>query len=517
MEKLSILIADDDSDHLETVFDTVNIYDPILPNDTFSDDSYIVKGHFSAGNLPFSLSGHAEVQCVSSINSANKLFKNNESFDICITDINFSSGDADGPSIATACGASQENKLLYTSREEVEPIYEERGNWITSMEEFTSVRKENTKVIKYFSQDRDEIVHTFLMNAELRISEKKINSAPQSRSAESSWKKFRKSLDALLSEDGPRHDKLKECEERLTSDLRDAVIAGTRFRHLFPFRYSFLVRRLMEARRILDGDADQTYPSWREVKLGIGKKSDQIDNLILSTENSHTTRQRSDEKEASGKLTPKKITLDLTSDDSASVLVETKNGSNFELDEITNAGVFLLLAVKLRNGDENQIDGPVRREYDNWSPPLIASSLLLNKFQSLRRGAYSKFLKLVAYEKEFGIGKDIYKAKQITQDSIKSENIFKSIFDEERSWEEIKSEEGEKRFTRKQIGTYDESKGLVSPDKGSNHKDNVTSGTPKKIRPVIDIQGKYIFPEYVESVVVNPTSEKRKDIEDNLF
>ena len=506
MDKISLLIADDEVEHLETIFEIVNSYDPLLPDDIFSEDSYVVEGGVSNRDYPCQLSGHADIQCVSSLNSAEKLFKNNIYFDVCITDINFSGEDADGHSIAGPCGASQNNKLLYTAREEVQTIYNEGENLVTTMEVFTRLSSEENIAVKYSSEERDDIIYKFLMEAEYRIADKKISSTPRSHDAKSAWKGFRRSLDALLSENEPKPSPRVECEKRLSRHLRDTNMSGSTFRHLFPFRYAFLMRRLTEAKRILDGDADETYPSWSTIKFEMDSKASQIGSLILDDKRLADVA-KGDEVEQrrvkdgpetlpdSGGSTsksenkkPRELRVKLRPQPHDSkVQVTTYEGETYSSTNMKNSGLFLLVAVMISESSDIPFDEPVSTTYYNKnSMPLFLSSLLIDKFNN--PSIKSKYTR---YQKTF------YRPRDTSVDTKSREEI-----DVKYLKKAIKEGElGEKEGSHSQKTEYEI---LSLPENAYIHRSSVKQELEEEFEILYHNSQNYYISDDVQEIKINP-------------
>jgi hypothetical protein len=498
MERTRVLIADDDKAHLETVFDIVNAQDPLTPEGKI----WTGKGRLveedasdrSAREFPLRVDGNIEILCAHRYEEVRSLIEEHGDIDICITDIQFSGERADGPSILSVCGVGPQNGILYTSQPREHQVYEGRGIYIEDKKEYHSTDKNRFRIIRYGTEDFEYIINRFLMDSEYLLAENRIQSSHLSSQAKASWRTFKRELNKLLSGGSPDRGDLRSCRTALTLEggLEETRFGSVQFKHLFPFRDAFLNRRLNEVEAILDDDADEAYPSWSRIKNKTKVCIREIDQIIKKRESVD-----SEESEGESEEEPREVYLDLNSKTGRALKVKTNYDNEYFLSDISNMGIFLLLAVKIRDSKNIPVNGPVSRNYKRWSPPLVLSGILMDEIRNAR-GKYTRIVrkrfKYKSFEKKDLEGEG---PKEINKSRIKASDILdKSFQHEEESWID-----GENLVENYQIS-------IMSPSEGSNHVRNVRKsapeGVPDSVADILEVDNDYELSPEIEKFRIYP-------------
>lgn len=390
MERMKVLIADDDEAHLEQVFKTVNAWDPLTSEGKiWTGEGQLVEqvaeqdiSDRSVEEFPLQLRGNIEILCAKSYEGALHLIKKHGDVDVCISDVQFSGENADGPSILSVCGVKPENGILYTAQSKKKKIYRGSNTYIRDKRGYEIAEKGRFRVVRYGIDDFEDIIYSFLMDSEHLLAKNRIQDTGLSNEAKASWRSFEKELNNLLSGDSPDRSDLKSCETALYLEggLEETTFGDTQFKHLFPLRKAFLSRQLIRTEEVLDGRADETYPSWDHIKNKTKVRIQEISHLILD---------QNDTSDAPGavpkNINPKEIEVNLQEEPTVYVGTSKKN-INYESSDLRNSGLFLLLSVIISDRNIFPIEDRIDTEYKRKKlVSIFLSSLLVNKFRAPSR------------------------------------------------------------------------------------------------------------------------------------
>lgn len=415
MERMRVLIADDDKAHLEKVFKIVNAQDPLTPEEkVWTGEGRLVGealSNRSAKEFPHRLEGNIEILCAQSYEGALSLIEEHGDVDICLSDIQFSGEKVDGPSVLNECGVSSKNGILYTGQSEKQQIYEGSDTYIENRKDYPGAGSRRFRVVRFArTKDFEDIICRFLMESEYLLAKDRIEDRTPdtglSSEAKASWRNFENQLNSLLSGDRPDRGDLQNCDAALTLEggLEETRFGGIQFKHLFPFRDAFLNRRLSEVDAILNGEA---YPSWSRVKNKTKVLAEEIHRLILDKEDpaqEEKVRMKKEDSAQDEKVRVKAVHLNLKAPTNEALKVVTNVGKK-TLSDIGDRGIFLLLAIKIRDSENIPVNGPVTTTYKRWSPPLVVSSLLINHF----RGGSGHFTTLERSHSRNAAGEEVDK------------------------------------------------------------------------------------------------------------
>jgi CheY-like chemotaxis protein len=503
MERMRVLIADDDKAHLEKVFEIVNAKDPLPPEGkVWTGEGRLVDevlSNRSAREFPLRLEGNIEILCAQSYEGALSLNEEHGDVDICLSDIQLSDDEVDGPSILIECGVSPTNGILYTGQSEKQQNYEDSEAYIEGKKDYPGATPGRFRVVRFeLTKDFEDVIYRFLMDSEYLLAEDRIPDTGLSSEAKASWRSFEKELNSLFSGDRPYHGDWQKCDTALNSEggLEMTRFGGIQFKHLFPFRDAFLKRRLSEVEAIVEGRADGAYPSWSRVKNKMKVRAEEISRLINEGD-------PGDDGGPGDKEKPKKVKLDLNSPTEEALSVKTNKGSEYNLSNIRNMGIFLILAIKLRDSDNVPVDGPVTTNYKKWSPPLLLSAVLMDEIRNAKRGYAS-------------IERYRFKYKSVEKEEIYDEGWSK-IKKRKIEAEDILGNEYSKKEDAWKKGTDLVKKYMIqisSPSNGANHKGNVKDsapeGVPDRFADIISADVDYEMSEEIEELNVKPNWIERK-------
>ena len=204
MERIKVLIADDDAAHLQKVFETVNSWDPLVPKS--KEDEVItgrgrrlvvggIGGSSSSEEFPLRLEGKIEILCTKTYEGALHLINEHGDIDICISDVQFNNADVDGPSILNACGISPEHGILYTSQPSVQKIYKENSTYIEDENDYDTADDRMYKILRYNTEHFEKLIYRLLVSSEHSFAKSKVGNNTLSDIAIHSWEMFEDNLE----------------------------------------------------------------------------------------------------------------------------------------------------------------------------------------------------------------------------------------------------------------------------------------------------------------------------------
>lgn len=457
MERMKVLIADDDAEHLEQVFEIVNSKDPLIQkNKVTTGEGRLVEEALpdrSAQEFPLRLKGSIEILCAGSYNEAIQLIEEHGDVDICLSDIQFSGESADGPSILNVCGVSPDTGILYTAQPEKQEIYKGISTYVENENEYKRADKNQFIVVRYNKNTKDKnptedfenIIYRFLLDSERLLAKSRIRDTSLSGGTETAWKNFEEKLDNLLSRDRPNRKDFQNCKTALTlkGGLEETNFGGIQFKHLFPFHNAFLNRRLKEVSKIIDNGPDEERPSWGHVKNKINKLKHGIKTTLYERDEYQTGKNptenemHDDYSTSTGKIEPRGIDINLNrepDEDKPVVRVTTNKDFSYESTGIRNSGLFFLLSVVISDFESFPIDECIDTSYEEKEyVSMFLASLLVNKFMKpSRKPGY-----LTYWRKK---GPPFGNEGIVSRTSIDSSYLRRCILEKEMYTKKIKSE-----------------------------------------------------------------------------